>query len=256
MTTETKSVGLTSIEVEGENFTVLSTKKFDGDRLKRYKEFFDDFKGDEYYQCAIDTDDGKVDHIVMKHGTEYKPYLIECGISFAECSPTQLVEYQFKDGGTWYISKVSKTPLEYYRQSKYAIWKEMLENPTCEAALKRMLETGMITTLFDDKIFITPEEDLKDYIVQDDDGKDVRIPHPVHALRVWDHESKGYKQFSARLDGAPKIEEEEKAWTEILNSIKKKHGSEYITNLTKKKSTEEKGSGEDTKVPDTVSMEE
>ena len=67
-------------------------------------------------------------------------------------------------------------------------WQEMIKNPTCEAALRRMVEIGLITTIFDPLAFPNPVVENKDddpWLAKDDRGKYVNIPHPVKALRIW-----------------------------------------------------------------------
>lgn len=68
----------------------------------------------------------------------------ECGVSMEEFSPTCIVEYQYEEGGEWRLSKVSRQPLEMYMASKFAQWRNMLDNPTCEAAFVRMLQAGAL----------------------------------------------------------------------------------------------------------------
>ena len=62
-------------------------------------------------------------------------------------------------------------------------------------------------------IFPTPEEDKGQWEVQNEQtGKTTQIPHPVHALRVWNTATRSYDQLDPRLDGAPKSEAELEAW--------------------------------------------
>ena len=57
-----------------------------------------------------------------------------------------------------------------------------MHNPDCEAAFKRMLQVGLITTLYDHAIFPTAEADRAAYEVRNEKGKVVPIPHPVSFL--------------------------------------------------------------------------
>merc|ERR1712157_114756 len=101
-------------------------------------------------------------------------------------------------------------------------WKNMIENPTCEAAFKRLLGIGLITDMFDHVAFPSPDDEKNDWIVQDEHGKDVVIPRPVKALRVWDPKKRNYNKVEAHLDGAPKADEAEAYWNEMLKKFKKK----------------------------------
>lgn len=71
-----------------------------------------------------------------------------------------------------------------WRSRKFALWLKQMHNPDCEAAFKRMLQVGLITTLYDHAIFPTAEADRAAYEVRNEKGKVVPIPHPVSFF--WD----------------------------------------------------------------------
>jgi len=225
-------IKIDSITVDDESLKVTQSKLVDPERLARYVATFPDggLEG-KVVQCTVEQDGEQIDHIVKVDGDNTEVFLTECKISYEDVSPTQLIEYQFSSDGDWFLAHVALPSLEYYRQSKYDIWKNMLIKPNCEAALKRMLNTGIISELFDDQIFITPAKDVHNYEVEDENGKTVRVPHPVHALRVWDSSSQGFKAVSAHLEGAPEKDEEEKEWTKLLGVLNTEHGEEYIQSL-------------------------
>ena len=90
-----------------------------------------------------------------------------------------------------------------------------------------------MTRVFDPMAFPTPEKMKDKYVVVDEKtGKNVQLPHPVEALRVWNSSSKSYDEISTILDGAPKTKEEsEKFWASLMNELEAKHGREYIESL-------------------------
>jgi len=68
---------------------------------------------------------------------EAKPFLTECKISYEEVSPTQLVEYKFKESPRWYLGMSTRLYLEAFRKSKFKSWKELILTTTCQKTLKR-----------------------------------------------------------------------------------------------------------------------
>lgn len=42
-----------------------------------------------------------------------------------------MVEYQYDPDGPWRLAKISFEPLEAYKASKFALWKGMLDKPSC-----------------------------------------------------------------------------------------------------------------------------
>merc|ERR1719336_3157269 len=128
-------------------------------------------------------------------GDDVEVVELEDKITMEDMSPSALVEYTFGgDDKKWMLAPMSLVSLEGYRKMKFANWKNMIEHPVCEAAFKRLLNIGLITNMFDNVAFPSPEEEEKDWIVQDEHGKDHQIPRPVKALRVWNVKERCYKE--------------------------------------------------------------
>jgi len=193
-------------------------------------------------QCTADGQPWE--HIVVVRGEPGaltgEAVIMSCKITLSEFPPSMLVEYTFDaDGGAgegarWMLAPACQDALAHYRASKFASWRKMLDKPDCLAALKRMLQIGMITTLFDNQLLATPEEDKGQYEVTDDKGKTVTVPHPVTGLRVWNCATGAYDAISPHLDGAPETPEDQaKAWSDIVSDLKTKLGEEALNDLMK-----------------------
>eukprot|EP00483_Globobulimina_turgida_P001465 UN01467 len=156
---------------------------------------------------------------------------LEDKITMEDLSPSSLIEYTFYNNGPWFLAPMSLLSLEGYRKTKFKNWKNMIENPTCEAAFKRLLNIGLITSMFDHVAFPSPEEEKKDWMVKDDHGKDVIIPRPVNGLRVWNVKQRCYRPVQAHLDGAPDQKDAGKYWENMLNSFREQRGVDYINDL-------------------------
>ena len=190
-------------------------------------------KGSVYVCTLIDDPDG-VEHVIFvdEDDGSVRDVMGECMITWEDVSPSEMVEYRFEDG-KWRLAKVSLDALEAFKQNKFKIWLKTLKNPSCEAAFKRMLRTGLLTRVFDPMAFPTPEKMKNKYVVGDEKtGKNVQLPHPVEALRVWNSNTKSYDDISTHLEGAPKTKEESsKFWASIMTELEAKHGREYIESL-------------------------
>ena len=118
----------------------------------------------------------------------------ECKITYEDLPLGSIIEFQFAESPEkWAIALVAREALETYRGSKFKSWKDMLSNPTCEAQFRRMLQIGVITQLFDDHLFPTPEDQKHLYQVTDEKtGKLINLPHPVSKLRQWNPSSLQY----------------------------------------------------------------
>jgi len=154
------------------------------------------------------------------------------GILMEEFPITKMVEYRFSADDTWKVSQIGVDALAQYRGLKFKTWLEMIRSPDCEAQFRRLLQTGLICTMFDHTAFKTPAADLEKYQVLDQkSGKTVKIPHPVYELRSWDPKQRAYVKQDTRLVGAPKPEDEEKFWENLLDELRGVHGKEYVDQL-------------------------
>lgn len=143
-----------------------------------------------------------------------------------------MVEYQYDPDGPWRLAKISREPLEAYKASKFTLWRGMLDKPSCEAAFARMLQSGPINRIYDKLGFPIPEEEQAKWRITDENtGKLVDIPRPVHRLRIWNPSTDSYDEISALLGGAPNDDELENYWIRTLEEMKVLHGEEYIQNL-------------------------
>jgi hypothetical protein len=171
--------------------------------------------------------DATREHIAVI-GPDGKPSLVvcECQILLADVTPSELAEYSFEDG-VWRLSTVCIAALQEYRQSKFDVWKHSLVEPDCEASLKRLLQGGLIFTMYDHIAFPNPPEAVANYQVKNDSGKLIDIPHPLSGLRAWNPASKSYDAVDVRLVGAPAPENAEAVWNEILVELRQKNAQNY-----------------------------
>lgn len=136
--------------------------------------------------------DEKLEHIVVLSATEpysAEPVIFEDKILYDEVPLSQIIEYRFNTEQPWMLSCISKESLEFYRSSKFTVWKEMLMSGgnNCERAFKSMLRSGLITNIYDPVCLASPPEEQEQWLVVDPNtGKNVDIPRPVSEIRVWD----------------------------------------------------------------------
>jgi hypothetical protein len=164
-----------------------------------------------------------------------------CSITLAEMLPSEGIEYSFsEDPDKWALAQISKDALEMYRKSKFDQWKEMLMKGECEAQLRRMLLAGVVSGVYDENVFPTPEEYRHLFKVKcEKTGRMVNIPHPVAALRIWNAAEAKYDTLDARLAGAPADADKDAAWGEILKTLKEARGADYIDELMSKEPADE-----------------
>merc|ERR1711959_386688 len=146
---------------------------------------------------------GAIEHVVYFADGQAQALVMECAASMEDLPPTRIVEYCFEEGGAWMLSKISLPMLESFRGGKFASWEKQMKEPTCKAAFRRMWQIGPVFRVYDHLMFPTPEADKDAYEVKNEQGQTVNIPHPVHALRIWNTETDSYDVVSAVLDGSP-----------------------------------------------------
>merc|ERR1711879_943108 len=135
--------------------------------------------------------------------------------------PSECIEYAFPETpDEWAMSKVSRSAVESYKATKFENWKKMLEEPLCEASLRRMMQIGVITQLFDSELFPTPPA-LKDsyQVINEKTKEKIILPHAVAALRIWNAGSQEYDPVDARLPGAPEEEEKQAWWEKFVEEV-------------------------------------
>merc|ERR1712159_132687 len=107
----------------------------------------------------------------------------------------------------------------------------MITTTTCKATLRSMLGVGLVSTLYDKFLLPSPEDQKDKYVVTDENGKKIDIPHPVHQMRIWNQEAGDYKEVQSRLEGAPEPEKASAFWAETIAKIETNHGKELVAQL-------------------------
>mmetsp|Transcript_39167 Transcript_39167/g.62746 ORF Transcript_39167/g.62746 Transcript_39167/m.62746 type:complete len:236 (+) Transcript_39167:22-729(+) len=215
-------------ENTGEPLKIISFKKLDEERAKLFRGSFEECKNGD----IISVDCGSVEHIVVYDAGKAKPVVVECGITLAELSPTQLVEYCFEEKGPWMVSRCSLPALEAYRKMKFSQWKKAVTHPDCMASFRRVLKMGLVTSIFDHLAFPEPsEEEKKKWQVKNEAGKIIHIPHPVKALRIWNKSKGEYEAVRAHMEGAPEPKDAEKYWQDMLNDLRETRGTKLIDDV-------------------------
>jgi hypothetical protein len=163
------------------------------------------------------------------------PKLVEgsCQILFEELTPSECIEYTFpEEPDTWRLVQLSRGALETYRSTKFDSWLKMLQEPTCEAQLRRMLQIGPVTRLFDPHVFPTPQAWKSQYQVTDDrTGRTIDLPHPVSKLRIWDAAQQRYESIDSQLTGAPSEPQKDSWWNMTVGGLCERHGTDYIVSM-------------------------
>jgi len=162
----------------------------------------------------------------------------DCEITCAQLSHSEMIEYRFEDPcPEWKLAPVSQDALQAYIDSKFLAWKKQLDNPSCEAEFRRMLQNGLVSRIYDRVMFITPDALKSKYEVVDEknNNKIIHLPHPVQELRVWSAAENagqgGYVSMNPHLKGAPSEAEEASYWEGILKAFRDERGAEYIDGL-------------------------
>jgi len=152
-----------------------------------------------------------------------------------ELSPLQLVEYRFSADDDWHVSHICEETLGFLKQTKHKAWRDSMLNVfgNCAKAFIPSLKQGLITHMFDHQMFVDDSPAGAAYIIINDKGEKVHVPHPVHEFRVWNSASAGYACVSALLDGVPESKEsQQKYWQEFLAELRQamsqKFGVDFI----------------------------
>jgi hypothetical protein len=159
-----------------------------------------------------------------------------CQVLFDEVPISQLVEFQFSEDlstGGWRVAALVEDAVQTYKASAFASWEEQLRKPSCEAAFRRLLQSGPVSKIFDKHIFPTPPEYAEKYqVINEKNGKLIDLPHPVDGLRVWDEPSGSYRAIDATLDGAPRGHAEvDQYFSRQIEELKQEMGDDYIDSL-------------------------
>ena len=192
----------------------------------------------EWTQAVIGSDGDKVREFIFSQQPDNGPVLLatcSCQITYDELPLSECVEYQFEECGSdcWHLGQISMEAIEDFKAKKFALWEHQLREPECEAAFRRILQTGPIRNVYDKYIFPTPPVFIEKYkVVDEHSGKSVDLPHEVCAMRIWDPSTSQYKPFDARLAGAPTDKSSaETYWNRFITELKILRGTEYIESL-------------------------
>mmetsp|Transcript_14526 Transcript_14526/g.27537 ORF Transcript_14526/g.27537 Transcript_14526/m.27537 type:complete len:234 (-) Transcript_14526:115-816(-) len=225
-----------ALEIEdentGEQLEIKGFKVLPEERAKIYRQAFAECKDGE----LVGVDTGDVEHVAVYKDGKATLVQAECGITLADLSPTQLVEYTYDAKGPWMVSRCSLPALEAYRKMKFSQWKKAVEQPDCMASFRRVLKMGLVTSIFDHVAFPeATEEEKKAYQVKNENGKIIHIPHPVHALRVWNKSKGGYDSVVTHMEGAPEPKDAKAYWEKMLGNLRQTRGAKLIDDILAQK---------------------
>lgn len=224
---------------DGQTYEMVSHRPLETGRATIYAEAFPECQGCELRAIVGRSAAGQVVEFMAVGksdgaGADLELTLVtgNCAITFETLPPASFVEYCFgEEPERFYLAQVSMEALETWRGMKFKFWMDMLEKPSCEAQFRRMLQIGVITQLYDAKLFPTPDAHKPLYHVVDPSGKTIELPHPVAQLRRWDASEQRYVAVDPHLDGAPSEAEKEAWWASCLQKLRETHGAEYIASL-------------------------
>ncbi|KAF4697826.1 hypothetical protein FOZ63_031485, partial [Perkinsus olseni] len=149
--------------VKVEDYYIMNNSQDKG-RLMRYIDTFSpENKGEAGVALTCQNADGEaVEYVCVDDGTGVlTPIMGTCQVMYSEEACTRFLEYNFKDDQTWRQSQVTLDPVLQFRDKKFgtkgasggllSVVKaaEQLEQPVCEAAFRRLLQLGLVTTVFD-----------------------------------------------------------------------------------------------------------
>ena len=235
------------VDREGESIpassrTVIGPLAPDDERRAVYADRWPESAGAELIAVRCETADGEaLEHVVCaRAGAPPSALMGECKVSYDELPPTALVEFRF-DGASrgaaptpWRLSHVSLPMLESYRKGKFAEWEKRMLAPTCKAELRRMFGVGPVFRVYDQHMFPSPPDELGRFEVEDDNGRKLTLPRPVHSLRLWDVGAQRYAPVEAALDGAPAGDDAQAAyWADLQAKIAEAIGPDEFAELTK-----------------------
>jgi hypothetical protein len=216
------------VGLEDQPLKLSQVEELSPERYEIYQRALPAFADAKTALSLLAEGEGVVREHIATIGPDGQPRLVvcECQILLSDSTPSELVEYSFEDN-VWRLSTVCISALQEYRQSKYDVWKHSLVEPDCEASLKRLLQGGLIFTMYDHLAFPNPPEQLANFQVKNDHGKLIDIPHPLTGLRAWNPKAKSYDAVDVRLIGAPAPENAEAVWNEILVELRQKNAANY-----------------------------
>lgn len=170
---------------------------------------------------------------------------VDDAVSYEPLSPLQLVEYCYSapsssssdsssaQEGEWIASCIGSECLESYTATKYSLWKSMFLKAFdgCAKAFLPEVKRGYaMTNVYDHMIFPYDPSEAPNWEV-DHNGKIVKLPRPVHGLRVWDSNSGSYKEISPIMAGAPSAAEMPSAWSSLLDELRESLNPKYGDNF-------------------------
>mmetsp|Transcript_34075 Transcript_34075/g.98044 ORF Transcript_34075/g.98044 Transcript_34075/m.98044 type:complete len:296 (+) Transcript_34075:57-944(+) len=223
----------------GEEFTYVSHRDLEPERRARLAACFPQCTGEHQVLAVVAKDAaGALKEFVVsaKDGASAELVPGTCQITFEDMTPSECIEYAFSEAPDhWTVAQISRGAMESYRSMKFDAWKQMLTHGTCEAQLRRMLQIGVVTRLYDDHVFPTTESQRAHYeVIDEKNGKVIKLPHPVAALRIWDPAQLQYESIDPQLVGAPREEEKEAWWEGMIRTLQAQMGADYIDSFLKR----------------------
>lgn len=232
-----KSTALKSAD-GSEDLTYIAHRLLESERQMVMSSAFDECKDGRCVAVTAKSSDGEVKELIYAikgdSNIQVQPITGSCQITYEDLYPSDCIEYAFaEEPGNWAMAQISLEAVENYRGMKFGAWKQMISQPTCEAQFRRMIQIGLVTQMYDPHVFPTPDSLKPNYQVTDEKtGKLIVLPHPLHAMRIWDPSAGNYKEIEALLTGAPSQAEASAWWKNFWeNELVPQHGKEYLEKL-------------------------
>jgi hypothetical protein len=216
----------------GQTVSVVRWGELDVERCARYAQITPEITNG--VALSVELEKGGEAIVVVAEGKAEQLEVEDC-ITMEDLPLGSLLEYRFQEGEqTWLVSKIGLTAHSHYVGTKLESWKAMLLSvwQDCLASFIRMLQAGPMLQLFDSEVFPEVEAERAEWRIIDDNGRERKIPHPVHEMRRFDPATRAYVMVDSRLTGAPSEDEAEAFWSQVLEELKAatldKVGADFI----------------------------
>lgn len=194
--------------------------------------------------CLLLTDKSNEHLAYLNADGTVELIFVDDAVSYEPLSPLQLVQYCYaapssssstsESEGEWISSCIGHECLQSYTATKYSLWKGMFLKAFdgCAKAFLPEIKRGYtMTNVYDHMIFPYDPSEAPNWEV-DHNGKTVKLPRPIHGLRIWNPNQCVYDQISPVMAGAPSPAEMPSAWSSLLvelsESLNPKYGDDFI----------------------------